>query len=357
MNYTRVLKYRQRQQIFQKTRLYLYRAFFLLLLVTLWCNPYRQLITQHIGVMAKGCISTVSTWIGEDPSPIINYAAPVVAWSMHPPEATSPSEVAMIALGTVTGVTVKEPGDILKSQIPFMASIDYQPVSPQREEIAIPTPKQVDQQAVATLQGPPLVALYNTHTGETYALTDGVERLNGKRGGIVKVTEALQQCLEQQHHIKVARVDKIHDQVYNKSYLESEKTVQKLLTDHPELKLVLDIHRDSGRPRQDCFVEINGEKVAKIMIVVGSDARAEFPNWQQNLVLARQITDRLDEKYPGLSFGIRVQEGRYNQHYHTGALLFEVGSVENTTDEAIRAAKLLAGVLAENLTSETIESD
>jgi stage II sporulation protein P len=230
-------------------------------------------------------------------------------------------------------------------------------VSPQREEIAIPTPKQVDQQAVATLQGPPLVALYNTHTGETYALTDGVERLNGKRGGIVKVTEALQQCLEQQHHIKVARVDKIHDQVYNKSYLESEKTVQKLLTDHPELKLVLDIHRDSGRPRQDCFVEINGEKVAKIMIVVGSDARAEFPNWQQNLVLARQITDRLDEKYPGLSFGIRVQEGRYNQHYHTGALLFEVGSVENTTDEAIRAAKLLAGVLAENLTSETIESD
>lgn len=352
MDYTRVLKYRQRQQLLQKTRLYLYRALFLLLLVVLWCNPYRSLATQQIGVMTKGSISVISTWIGEEPSAIINYAAPVIAWSLQPPEITSPSEVAMLALGTMTGITVKEPGDILKSQIPLMANINYQPVE-SREQIIIPTPKPT----VAKLDGPPQVALYNTHTGETYALTDGVKRLDGKQGGIVKVTEALQKSLEQQHQIKVVRVDKIHDQVYNKSYLESEKTVQKLLADYPELKLILDIHRDSGRPRQDCFAEINGEKVAKIMIVVGSDARAEFPNWQQNLVLARQITDQLDEKYPGLSFGIRVQQGRYNQHYHTGALLFEIGSVENSTDEAIRAAELLAEVLAEVLKVDTVESD
>jgi len=352
LDYTRVLRYRQRQQLLQKTCLYLYRALFLLLLVILWCNPYRPLVTQQMGVVTKGCVGVISTWIGEEPSAIINYAAPVVAWSLQPSEITSPSEVAMLALGTVTGVTVKEPGDILKSQIPLMENINYQPVEPEAQ-IIIPTLTPT----VAKLDGPPQVALYNTHTGETYALTDGVARLDGKQGGIVKVTEALQKSLEQQQQIKVIRVDKIHDQIYNKSYLESEKTVQQLLADYPELKLILDIHRDSGRPRQDCFVEINGEKVAKIMIVVGSDARAEFPDWQQNLVLARQVTDQLNEKYPGLSYGVRVQQGRYNQHYHTGALLFEIGSVENSTDEAIRAAELLAEVLAEVLKTETIEND
>lgn len=353
MDYARVLKYRQRRLFIQKTRLYLYRAFFLLLLVVLWCNPYRPLITQHIGALVGECIGVV------DPALIINHAAPVMAWSLHCPETPFSAETALMALATVTGIAVKEPSDILTSQIPLMADMQYQTAQQPIEKTAGPAPEPADKSAdkpAAALAGPPQVALYNTHTGESYALTDGVERLDGKRGGIVKVTEALQQALEQQYHIKTVYIDKIHDRVYNKSYLESEKTVQQLLAEYPELKLILDIHRDSKRPRQDSFVEIDGQKVARIMIVVGSDARAEFPNWQQNLLLARQITKKLDEKYPGLSYGVRVQQGRYNQHYHSGALLFEIGSVENSTDEAIRAARLLAGVLAEILSDQTLES-
>ena len=200
---------------------------------------------------------------------------------------------------------------------------------------------------VVELSGEPLVGIYNTHTGETYALTDGVERLNGKRGAVVRVSEELQNVLEQRHNIKVVRADKIHDVQYNQSYIESEKTVKSLLNEYNNLLLLLDIHRDAGRPRADSYIEINGEKVARILFVVGSDARMPFPNWQQNLATARKINTKMEEMYPGLTYGIRVKEGRYNQQYHPGAVLVEIGSVENTTEEALRAAELFADVIAE----------
>lgn len=192
-----------------------------------------------------------------------------------------------------------------------------------------------------------LVALYNTHTGETYALTDGVERLNGKRGGVVKVAEALQETLENRYKIRVVRSDKIHDLNYDASYLESGKTLRKLLDEHPGVLVVLDIHRDAGKSRERSLVEVHGEQVAPVLLVVGSDARAPFPTWRQNYDFALKLASVLNRLHPGLCEGVRVKEGRYNQFLHPRALLVEVGSVCNSTEEAVRSAQLLADALAE----------
>lgn len=94
--------------------------------------------------------------------------------------------------------------------------------------------------------------------------------------------------------------------------------------------------------REQSVTTINGQKVGKLLIVVGTDARAENPKWRENLQLARKLVTKLNEMYPGLCRGITIKEGRYNQHLSTHSLLVEIGSAKNTTDEAVAAGKLFA---------------
>lgn len=97
---------------------------------------------------------------------------------------------------------------------------------------------------------------------------------------------------------------------------------------------------------------INGREVARIAIVVGTaqNIPLQHPNYQENLALAYRIKALGDALYPGLMRPVQVhKEARYNQHLHPGSLIFEVGSVENTLEEALLAAELLASVLVRAL--------
>jgi stage II sporulation protein P len=193
------------------------------------------------------------------------------------------------------------------------------------------------------------VGIYHTHTGETYALTDGTERLTGKRGGVVIVGEALKKELEDAYGIRVAHSTNINDVKYNTSYVESEKDARSLLHENTELEILLDIHRDAGKSRQNSLVKVQGQECAPIMFVVGSDARTPFPTWRQNYGFVKELAGMLDKQYPGLCCGVMVKEGRYNQFLHPRAILVEIGSVSNSTEEAERSARLLAGIIAGKL--------
>ena len=192
-----------------------------------------------------------------------------------------------------------------------------------------------------------LVVIYFTHTGETYALTDGVERLHGKKGGVVKVGEALQKELEQKYGIRVALSDAVNDTDYGDSYKVSQETLRQLLEQNPSARVVLDIHRDAGRSRNNSLVTVDGREVAPVLMVVGSDARAPFPTWRQNYDFAQELASEMEKRYPGLSLGVRINPGRYNQFMHPRAVLLEVGSVKNSTEEAVQTGRLLAGPVAE----------
>ncbi|HBT46503.1 MAG TPA: stage II sporulation protein P [Peptococcaceae bacterium] len=195
----------------------------------------------------------------------------------------------------------------------------------------------------------PVVAIYNTHNAEGYAPSDGADRFPGKNASISLVAAALAQALAEDYGVPVVRSDTIHDYPdFSQAYANSEKTVRRLLAEYPSIQIVLDIHRDAGL-KEPPVAYINDQKVAQILIVVGSDARLEHPHWRQNEAFARRLAAKMDELYPGLSRGVRVQEGRYNQHLHPRALLLEIGSSNNTLDQAEKAAQLLARVVAEVL--------
>ena len=239
-----------------------------------------------------------------DPEKILKTAIPLLDWgSFEGDTANRPaSRILLDAFASVAGVRFHSPAVILQSQIPCLAAVTLpDPAADQLEAFipgAVPPVK-----TTTVLSEEYLVGIYNTHTGETYSRTDGLERLEGKRGGVVTVAMALQGALEEKHGIKVVRSDRIHDANYNTSYLESEKTLREMLAGYPSLKVVLDIHRDSGKTREQSLVQIDGQAAAPILFIVGSDARRPFRTGGKTMTLQSCFQKESTKCIPGSPWG------------------------------------------------------
>lgn len=287
---------------------------------------------------------------------VLNNALPVISPSAYDTIKPNGSSILKLALNLLSGVKIEDPLTYLKSEIPMMALVPVEPVTAdsfdetETDDISEPSPAnpevpiqrfQVENKIASEI---PLIALYNTHTSETYELTDGLAHLKGKAGGITTVSREMQKTIEEKYKIAVTYSPVLHDLSFNKSYIESEKTVKQMLKDNPKLEMVFDIHRDGSMSREQSLVKINGKNVARILIVVGTNARADHPKWRENLEFARKIAAKMDTMYPGLCRGVSIKQGRYNQQYSPRAILVEVGSSKNTTDEAVESGRLFADV-------------
>ena len=71
------------------------------------------------------------------------------------------------------------------------------------------------------------------------------------------------------------------------------------------------------------------------------------PNWQSNHAFAKLIDAKMNQRYPSVSRGIRMDDWRYNQQLHPRALLLEVGCQENTKEEAERGIEMFGEIVAE----------
>ncbi len=205
----------------------------------------------------------------------------------------------------------------------------------------------------------PLVAIYHTHTAETY-IDDPRQRNGhvspGDIGHVAKVGERLSQTLSNKYNINTYHTTRVHDTEYSRAYGESRETVEKIIDDFSNLNMIFDIHRDAldQRGREAYTTEINDEKVARVMLVVttgrsysGLDFRKPEWDWQQNYRFATRLAERMEEMYPGLLQGeIRKRGAIFNQDFHENALLMEIGDYRNTTGEALRSAELMADVIA-----------
>jgi stage II sporulation protein P len=303
---------------------------------------------QHL---ARAGTGAVLDWSLRDPQKIVNNVLPVWLGGAH----LNPGENVAGMLGRVAWGNLGDPRRLIASRASVRDPVPTAPVvsTPVVSAMeAVRRTEYVPEGPTPEKPGKITVAIYHTHTGETYQSTDGVERFDGRPGAVAEVGRVVQRVLQERHGIGVAHSEQVHDVPYSRSYLESEKTVRRMLGEHPDLKVLLDIHRDSIRDRSYVATNIGGREVATILLVVGSDARRPFPTWRKNFNFARTVAAKAQELYPGLIVGVRVKEGRYNQFLHPGALLIEVGGVANHTAEALRTAELLADVLAAVLAGE-----
>ena len=197
----------------------------------------------------------------------------------------------------------------------------------------------------------PEVYLYNTHQTESY---EG-KALEGYNitPGVMMASYIFQNKLANYNVKALVMEDNITDYLnlnnmkYNKSYLASRKYLEEALNANPELKLIIDIHRDSV-PKEKSTVIINNKLCAKILSVIGE----EYDNYKENLKMTNYINDKIKEKYPELTRGVITKGGKgsngiYNQDLNTKITLMEIGSDQNTIDEVLNTIELLAPIIGE----------
>lgn len=182
----------------------------------------------------------------------------------------------------------------------------------------------------------PKIAIYHTHTDESYVPNDGTPTQRGK-GTIMLVGDAFEKRLNELGYL-VSHSKALHDPHDANAYHRSRRTAMKLLQQQPIA--IFDIHRDSA-PLKVYSTTINGQNVSKLLLVVGRQNQ----NRKTTLDFARSIKRATDAKYRGLIRGIFIARGNYNQDLSPRALLVEVGTQYNSREAAERSITLFADVV------------
>ncbi len=197
----------------------------------------------------------------------------------------------------------------------------------------------------------PEVYLYNTHQGETYQGSP-LEGYN-ITPGVMMATYILQSKLAD-YDVKAIVMEEnlieymnINNMNHAMSYVASRPFIENALNENHNLKLVMDIHRDSI-PKDKSTVVINNKPCAKILFVIGE----EYDNYKQNLAMTNKINDMIKEKFPDLTRGIMTKGGKgsngiYNQDLTNIITLMELGTEENTIEEVLNTIELIAPIIGD----------
>jgi stage II sporulation protein P len=287
----------------------------------------------------------------------------------HPKEPRS--KWSSILFYLFTDIDVEHPESMLGGSIAAMAASNFEPLNrgfeePPGEDKLPAAPDQKEQPPAQTEEpkpiqpdGKPIVYIYHTHNRESY-LPDlpGMTEPNqayDKDKNITLVGERLLKALKDKN---INAIQTKNDYWYKgdvkNEYDLSRKTVKEVLAKYDSLKMVFDIHRDSGS-RENTTAKINGQDVAKVFFIIGGSNE----NWQKNSEFAIRIHNKLEQMYPGVSKGAHKNiftnpnyDSRYNQDLSPNSIIIEIGGPENSMEEAYRTADLLANVIAELVKDE-----
>ncbi len=181
-----------------------------------------------------------------------------------------------------------------------------------------------------------LVAMYSTHSDESYVPDDGAYS-KWKNAGIYDVGDSLKAALEKRGIQAVYSKETFlpHDA---DAYTRSRRTAEELMKKNPDA--LLDIHRDAV-PAEEYETKVDGEDISKVRLFVGRNNH----NAAENKAFARKIKAEADREYPGLIKDIFIGRGNYNQELYPHALLMEFGTHEIEKEKAEAATGYIAEVL------------
>lgn len=208
----------------------------------------------------------------------------------------------------------------------------------------------------------PQVMIVHTHSTEAYTPDEAnpyspseTDRTLDTRYNVVRVGDEMAKVLESRG-IETVHCREIFDNpAYSGAYDRSLAAIEKQLKETPSIQVIIDVHRDSmiasDGTEYKTSCEVNGKKMAQLMLVVGTNAGGlKHDNWQKNLNYAVNLQSDIAAKYPTLMRSVNLRKQRFNQSARSpGSMLLEVGSSGNTLTEAIDAATLFANSLADSL--------
>ena len=221
--------------------------------------------------------------------------------------------------------------------------------------------KQNEQIRVAYVENPkidtskvekkPEVFIYNTHQGETYEGKGLIEY--NITPGVMMASYLLQKKLLESNVKSIVMEENLIDYMninnmnHAKSYNASRTFLEEALKNNQELKLIIDIHRDS-LPKDKSTVIINNKPCAKILFVIGE----EYDTYKNNLNMTNVINEKIKEKYPELTRGIITKGGSgnngiYNQDLSDKITLMELGADKNTIEEVNNTIQLISPIIGD----------
>ena len=200
----------------------------------------------------------------------------------------------------------------------------------------------------------PQILIYHTHGSEGF-----VDSRKGESADtVVGMGDVLAQYLTEKHGYQVLHDTTLFDMKDGKNnrnyaYSDALTYMEQLLKKYPSIEVIIDLHRDAGTKR---VATIQGKKVAKVMLFNGlcrntHGVLSYLPNENllDNLAFSFQMKLLGDEMYPGLMNRIFLKDYRYNMHLAERYLLIELGTEQNTVEEARNAMEPLSDVLAQVL--------
>ena len=208
------------------------------------------------------------------------------------------------------------------------------------------------------------VLVYHTHTCESYMSEDTGEyyddfypRSTDESQNVCAVGEAIVNGLKEKG-IGAVHDTTLHDYPsYDGSYDRSYDTVQEYIEKYPDIKVTLDIHRDSmtadDNTKYKPVCSYQGRKAAQIMIMSGRNVEDDrFPFWEENLIFAAKLQQKCDELYEDFTRPLYFGDFTYNMNVNNGSLLIEVGTDANTLEEAVLSGEMLANALSSVLQNQ-----
>ncbi|SFJ09639.1 stage II sporulation protein P [Thermoflavimicrobium dichotomicum] len=208
----------------------------------------------------------------------------------------------------------------------------------QREEISGPSRKKI--------------LIYHTHFWESYLpeINEKDPRLaSSLQKNVMQIGKRMANRLNQMG-IGAVTMDRVPKTGWVGSYQHSRVMAVNMMKKYKDITYLIDIHRDSRR-RKQTTIEIEGKTYARLAFVVGEASK----NFEKNRQLAREMHNKINQRYPGLSRGVVTKKrangnnGEYNQSLSPNSMLVEVGGVDNTFEEGFRSIEVLAEVLGEKL--------
>lgn len=193
------------------------------------------------------------------------------------------------------------------------------------------------------------ILIYHTHASEGFIDSREGEVMDTVRGPGEQLAEYLRGYGYTVYHDMTAYDRKDGKDNRNYAYSTAAPQIEAFLDEHPEVQVIIDLHRDSGAKR---VTKVNGKQTAQIMLFNGLCRNAsgpidylENPNLSGNLAFSLQTNLVGRVLYPNLMFRIYLKNYRYNQHFRERCMLIELGTDQNTVKEAYNAMEPLADIL------------
>lgn len=197
----------------------------------------------------------------------------------------------------------------------------------------------------------PIIYIYNTHQKEKYHSN----YMNGYNisVGVFEASKMLKEYLKKYGIEAIVEEDDVESKLhslnwkYGYSYRVSRMFLEDTYKEYPSLKYFIDIHRDSSK-YEKTTTEINGEKYARLLFVIGLDNK----DYELNMKMANKLRQLIEDYNKDLFRGIMKKSGKgvngiYNQDFNPNTILIEVGGQYNSIEEVNNTLKVLAKILSE----------